>query len=358
MKTKNVVIMLFGIAVFAGTAVCGEPEETNEPGYIGIRMDTKPLPVLLTKHLGIHEDQGVRIQNVGVGTPADKAGLERDDIIIAFEGEDVTDSEKFSKAVQEKGGGAEVSLEIIHLGKRKTVELKLTSFGEDFEAKYPPEPELVQSWQPGRMFRLGPQADSWVQLTPDGLYGGSGFGAPGGTAFDAPRYEHLQQYFDNVFKEIYTFGYSEDGKSYTVTIEGSPADDDAKVIVRIEDEEYSTTAGKIDELPEKYQEAAKEALKKARRTAKMRKYEYHISKPVLPKVPDVQIWKHFEREKPAPLVAPITPNEDMLKRIEKQMHELQKRIEELEKRQDKESGASSGEADKPVESAVNENEKI
>ena len=102
-------------------------------------------------------------------------------------------------------------------------------------------------------------------------------GAPGGTAFDAPRYEHFQRYFDNVFKEVYTFSYSEDGKSYTVTIEGSPADDDAKVIVRIEDEEYSTTAGKIDELPVKYQDAAKEALKKARRTAKSRKYELNIT---------------------------------------------------------------------------------
>ena len=108
METKNVVIMLLGVVLFAGTAACGEAEEAKEPGDIGSRMDAKPLPVLLTKHLGLDEGQGVRIQNVGVGPPADKAGLERDDIIVAFEGEDVTDNEEFAKAVREREAGVEV----------------------------------------------------------------------------------------------------------------------------------------------------------------------------------------------------------------------------------------------------------
>jgi len=114
MKSKNVVMMLLTLVLSVGAVVHGEAEQ--ERGYIGIRTDARPLPELLIKHLRLDEHQGIRIQNVGVGTPADKAGLDRDDIIIGLNGEDVTDSVDFAKAVQESGAGAEIALAVIHLG--------------------------------------------------------------------------------------------------------------------------------------------------------------------------------------------------------------------------------------------------
>ncbi len=346
MKVKNYLTIVLALMVCVGAAY-GESESASERGYIGIRMDARPLPELLTKHLRLSEDQGVRIQNVGVGSPADKAGLERDDIIIALNGKDVTDNEEFARAVQKAGAGAEVSLEVIHLGERKTVKLKLASFTDDFEAKYPAEPELVESWQPGRMFRLQPDAENWIQVMPDGsMQGGGGFGiggwGGGGT---------IDKEVDQLLKEVRTYHYSTDGEDYSVTIEGNPNDDDAKVVVRIGGEEHTTTVGKIDKLPKKYQEAAEEALKGARKSVKTRVQKWEGGRPMLPKAPDVQIWRDFEKrgDLPGQFQTPqLGPGQDMFDRIEKQMRQLQERIEQLEKERGGKSGGSP-DKDKPKE---------
>jgi len=356
MKVENYLTIVLAVMVCVGTAAHGESEAKEERGYIGIRMDARPLPELLTKHLRLSEDQGVRIQNVGVGSPADKAGLERDDIIIALNGKDVTDNEEFARAVQKAGAGAEVSLEIIHLGERKMVKLKLASFTDDFEAKYPPEPELVESWQPGRMFRLQPDAENWTQVMPDGsMQGGGGFGIGGwGGGFGTGGRGTIDKEVDQLLKEVRTYHYSTDGEDYSVTIEGNPNDDDAKVIVRIGGEEHTTTVGKVDKLPKKYQEAAEEALKGARKSVKTRVHKWDGAGPMLPKAPDVQIWRDFKNrgDLPGQFQAPqFGPGQDMFDRIEKQMRQLQERIEQLEKERGKKPGGSPDKAgkDKPKE---------
>ena len=79
--------------------------------YIGVILQSDPLPKLLTKHLRLKADQGLLIRNVQLDSPADKIGLERDDIIIGFEGSDVTDFEKFRSDIVKAGIGAKVKLD-------------------------------------------------------------------------------------------------------------------------------------------------------------------------------------------------------------------------------------------------------
>ena len=314
--------MVTAVLVCFGGAVRGESEPGEGKGYIGIRMDARPLPELLVKHLRLAEDQGVRIQNVGVGTPADKAGLERDDIIIGLDGKDVTDNKEFAEAVQKAGVGVEISLEIIHLGERKTVKLKLGSFAadSDFKAKFPPEPEIVQSWQPGRMFHLQPDAQSWIQIAPEGsMFGGGGV---------------INREFNRIFKEVYVYHYSTDGDEYTITIEGDPDDDDTYIMVDAGDSHFKRPLKDIDKLPKEYRQAAEEALKNARKTAAGKDYKGLLNRPVLPSVPDVKVWKDLRprQDFPGQLRPPkLEPHDDMYERIEKQMREMQKRIEELER---------------------------
>jgi len=350
MKVRNYLVMVLAVLVWFGSVVRGEAAEGR--GYIGIRMDAAPLPELLVKHLRLGEGQGVRIQNVGVDTPADKAGLERDDIIVGFNGKDVTDNREFSEAVQTAGGGAEVSLDIIHLGERKKVTLKLTSFVKDseFKAKFSPEPEVVQSWQPGRIFQLQPELDQWIQMEP-----GGGVGVIGGK-------------LNRLFKEIYMFHYSTDGEEYSVTIEGNPNDDDAKVIVKIGDGEHATTVSKLHKLPKEYREAAEEAVKKARTTAAAKQHKRIINMPVLPNVPDAKIWKNLRQRRDFPgrvRVPDLEPRGDMFERIEKQMRQMQKRIKELEKDRGEKphleydkSGEKESHEDETGDSAAHEEEKI
>jgi len=305
MKAKNVALILLATLFLAGTAVRAKSKPIDERPYIGVLLDTAPLPDLLTKHLGLSHDQGIRIKNVHKNSTADKVGLERDDIIINFQDEEVTDYEEFVDAVRDAGVGAQVSLEVIHLGKRKTVKFKLEPFKGEFDWKYPPEPELAQSWRLGKMFRLKPGEENWIEL-------------------EFP--------FDGKFYAVDSYHHSSDGETYTITIEGNPNDKDAKITVRIGDTEYKTTVKEIDRLPGKYRDTAEEDLERARKSYRERR---HVRKFSIPSPPAPKIWRYFfkdERLPSRPPALPFGPGDKMFDKIEKQMRELQQRIEELEKR--------------------------
>ena len=306
MKAKNVILVLLVALFFAGAALCAETKSDDTRPYMGVLLDPAPLPDLLIKHLGLLPDQGIRIKNVHRGSPADKAGLERDDIIVGFEGADVDDYDGFVDAVRKAGLDTEVSLEIIHLGTRKIIKLKLGPFDGEFDWKHPPEPEIVQSWQPGKIFRLRPGDMDWREmLLPDAL-------------------PELRADIGKLFKQVHVYHHS-DGESYTITIEGDPDDEDATITVRSGETEYRTTAADIDKLPEKYREAAEQALKNARRSPGERRLRGRLTLP----------YRRYDFEMPRPErglpLPPFGPGEEMFDKIQKQMRELQERIEELEK---------------------------
>ncbi len=315
MKTKNVALISFVVLLFVATTPSAELKAAEIRPYMGVWLDTSALPDLLIKHLGLSPDQGIRISNVHRNSSADKAGLERDDIIIGFEGKKVmsSESQEFIDEVRKAGIGTEVTLEIIHLGQRKTIKLKLEPFEGEREFKYPPEPEIFQSWRPGKVFRLKPGDKDWIEI-------------------DLP--------FPEKSLEVYAYHHSDDGKDYTITIEGNPEDEDAKITVRIGPDEYQTTLGKfiIDNLPEKYREVAQKALKNARKHSQQRienkaRDFYNMFKPdELIKHLNERTRFHLQPLQPdLPKFSP-DPDNQMFDKIEEQMRKLQERIEELEKR--------------------------
>ncbi len=308
MKIKHVtLIFLVGLFCFVST-VQAESEQTP---MIGIVLDTTPLPELLTKHLGLSPDQGIRIQNVGADSPADKAGLERDDIIIAYNSEKVTDNKEFVNAIRKGGAGNEISLEIIHLGERKTVKLKPEILEGEVIWKYPPEPEIVRTWRPGKMFRLGPDEEKWLEILPEHFP-------------DIDIYKY--------FNENYTYQYSENGERYTIIINGNPDGDDTEIIVRSGEAEYKATIDQKDKLPEKYQESVKISLENARKSHKQRMSDrkHYIPSPPMPDI----LQRFFDRDfqNPNP-IHPFNPDNRKLERMEEQMRQLQERLDKLEKQQ-------------------------
>ncbi|TKJ38865.1 MAG: hypothetical protein CEE38_03980 [Planctomycetes bacterium B3_Pla] len=313
MKTKVIALIALAGLFSTGTAISAESESTDAQGFIGVLLDSAPLPELLTKHLGLSSGQGIRIRNVQRHSPADEAGLERDDIIIGFEDDEVDDNERFVNAVREAGVGAEVSLQIIHLGKRKTVEIKLRAFDGEFDWKYPREPEAVQSWRPGRLFRLRPGDEDWTEILRDHI--------PPDIDVDIKKF----------FNELHTYHHT-NGDSYTITIEGSPDDEDSTITVRIDDDEYATTIKEIDKLPEKYRKVAEDAVENARKTSKTRRFDRRIKALTWRPPPD---WKNYFDKLHPRNYAPAPPfgrGNEIFDKIQKQMRELRQRLEELEER--------------------------
>jgi len=69
------------------------------------------------------KETGVEIQEVRPDSPAEKAGLKRDDRIVLFDGERVRSVRQFSRLVQETPPGRTVKATIVRGGQQKDVEI-------------------------------------------------------------------------------------------------------------------------------------------------------------------------------------------------------------------------------------------
>jgi hypothetical protein len=277
--------------------------------YLGVGLDSEPLPELLTKHLRLDPGQGVRINNIMVGSPADNAGLERDDLIVAFQGRKATQREQLVDAVGQADIGADMTLEVIHLGARQTVALKLGTAPETVQWKYPPEPDVVMSWRPGKIFKIGPDGRDMIEIPFDKIPGGN---------LDVRKF----------FQESYTYHHATDGEEYTITVEGDPADKDSRVIVHAGDKEYSTSAGDLEALPQKYRGPAQEALEDARTSIKT---EIRIRGFEWPESFGPEARRKLFQSIPRPDMDRLSQEKDRaLERLQEQMERLQQRMKEME----------------------------
>jgi len=318
MKIRNVSLMFLVVLFAIGALLYAESESTDKRTYIGLRLDPRPLPDLLVKHMGLSAGQGFRISNLHRNGPADEAGLERDDILIGFQGKDVTDYGQFVNSIRQESAGTEVTLGIIHLGKRQNVKVKLGLFeGQgEYNWKYPLEPVIIQRQiiRPGDVFRKG--EEGWERVPLDQIP----------RKVDLRMAGDLKDGIPELLKEAYSYSYSDgDQKTYTIVIDGNPNDEDTKVFVRIGETQYDTTVDKMEGLPQEYRAIAEGALQDARKSSEEADLEH-------------QLYFRKSDTPSSPSYSPATqfgPAEEIFEKIEKQMIEMQQRLEKLEKLQEK-----------------------
>jgi serine protease Do len=73
----------------------------------------------------LREGGGVFVQEVGQGTPAEKGGLRRADIVTSYDGEKVRSARQYARLVEETPGGRTVRTTVVR--QNKTVELSITT---------------------------------------------------------------------------------------------------------------------------------------------------------------------------------------------------------------------------------------
>jgi len=102
-------------------------------GYLGV------VPQDLTEEerqvLKLKSRRGAFITQVAPGTPADKAGLERYDVIVEFDSQPIKNSHELSFKIADAAPGTKVDIKIIRDGKEKilTAKLEELSTGEEVE---------------------------------------------------------------------------------------------------------------------------------------------------------------------------------------------------------------------------------
>jgi serine protease Do len=79
----------------------------------------------IAEGFGLGDQQGVIIQSVYKDSPADRAGLQRNDVIVELNGTAVTDRDKFRLKIADTPSGTKVRLGYLRDGKRRDTDLTL-----------------------------------------------------------------------------------------------------------------------------------------------------------------------------------------------------------------------------------------
>jgi serine protease Do len=98
-------------------------------GWLGVHI--QPLTPNLTKQFNLKEEKGVLVGDVVENSPAEKAGLQRGDVIVAFDGKDVSDVLSLRNMVANTLPDKAVVINIIRDGQPETVRVTISETPEE-----------------------------------------------------------------------------------------------------------------------------------------------------------------------------------------------------------------------------------
>jgi len=123
------IVLLTLLIAAGGTAIAGKKDKSGE-GWLGVYIqdvdrdtqDAWDLP----------SDDGVIIDDVVDDSPAEDAGLETGDVVLKFDGKDVTSSSRFRRMIRNADPDTEVKLEIMRDGKSEELTVTIGEREEDY----------------------------------------------------------------------------------------------------------------------------------------------------------------------------------------------------------------------------------
>jgi len=107
-------------------------------GWIGIAME--PLTSELAQSFGLHDTRGAIVARVYPGGPAAAAGLEKNDVVVTFEGITVDDYRQLQRLSADAEVGRTVKLEIVRNRERRKVELRVAEAPDRLAPERPASP--------------------------------------------------------------------------------------------------------------------------------------------------------------------------------------------------------------------------
>ena len=107
-------------------------------GYIGVSL--KDVDEDLRRSLRLGTARGVLIEDVNAGSPAERAGLRRYDVVAAVDGRAVQDTSALIRTIASGEPGTRVSLQLVREGRAQDVEVELVErpLRDDPETPSPP----------------------------------------------------------------------------------------------------------------------------------------------------------------------------------------------------------------------------
>jgi serine protease Do len=111
-------------------------------GVIGVQVRTYPISKEDAQAFGLPNTNGAVLTTVAEGRPADKAGLQRGDVITEFNGKPVVDSDALVSMVITTKPGTTVPLTVFREGQRKSMNITIGELDLEAEQGTPTEPDV------------------------------------------------------------------------------------------------------------------------------------------------------------------------------------------------------------------------
>jgi serine protease Do len=105
-------------------------------GMIGVQVQN--VTPELAKSFGMPEPKGALVAEVNPGSPAEKAGIHRGDIIIEFDGHPIHEMNELPRLVAGTAPNTKSAVKILRDGKEKTLSLTITEMAEEKPAPAAP----------------------------------------------------------------------------------------------------------------------------------------------------------------------------------------------------------------------------
>ena len=137
-------------------------------GWIGVTIQT--VTPEIASSFGLKEPKGVLVADVVAGGPADKAGMKRGDIIIAFDGKDIRKTSDLPMMVADTPVGKTVEVKVIRNGKEADLKVRVEEQTAQNVAMQMQSPEMDLGMQVGNLSpevrnKLGIREKSGVVVT-------------------------------------------------------------------------------------------------------------------------------------------------------------------------------------------------
>jgi serine protease Do len=124
----------FSIPSNLAKGVIAQIKEFGHPrrGWLGVRIQT--VSPELAEGLRLPQAKGALVSSVSTGGPADKAGIRQGDVILEFDGREVSDMKALPRLVADSQFGKSVPVSIWRKGAKTTVTVELGELDEKAEA--------------------------------------------------------------------------------------------------------------------------------------------------------------------------------------------------------------------------------
>jgi serine protease Do len=134
----------FAVPSDTATVVIDQLRQFGETrrGWLGVKIQT--ITEDIAEASGVKENAGALVASVTPGSPAAKAGVQDGDVILKFDGKDVTSMRGLPRLVAQTPIGKDVDVELLRKGQRVTLKVAVGRLVEEAEpvktsAKEPPK---------------------------------------------------------------------------------------------------------------------------------------------------------------------------------------------------------------------------